>query len=169
MTEIDWIILALLLISTAVGIVRGVVREVLAIAGWIIGILLAMNFAGDLAEAVPLESIGYLPRVMIASILILVAVLFICGMFGLLMRRLMEAAAITFEDRAVGAIFGLARGVVVVCACVFLFGMPDAIHSSKMWRQSVLIGPAEALIECSMPYLPDWIADMRRSYRGAIL
>ena len=43
MTEIDWIIIAVLALSTIVGIMRGVLREVLAIAGWVAGIFLAPN------------------------------------------------------------------------------------------------------------------------------
>ena len=43
MTEIDWIIIAVLALSTIVGIMRGVLREVLAIAGWVAGIFRAMN------------------------------------------------------------------------------------------------------------------------------
>ena len=160
MTEIDWIIIALLALSTIVGIMRGVMREVLAIAGWVIGILLAMNFSADLAEHIPLESIGWIPRVMIAAVLIIVAVLFICGLIGMLIRKMLEVAAITFEDRA------LVRGIVVVCACVFLFGMPASIHGSRMWQQSVLIGPAETLIDWSLPYLPKWLSDMRATSRA---
>lgn len=53
MTEIDWIIIALLALSTIVGIMRGVMREVLAIAGWVIGILLAMNFRPILPNTFP--------------------------------------------------------------------------------------------------------------------
>ena len=37
MTEIDWIICALLVLSTVVGIMRGVIREVLSIVGWVAG------------------------------------------------------------------------------------------------------------------------------------
>ncbi len=166
MTEIDWIILALLAGSTLVGVWRGVVREILAIAGWVVGIILAMNFSADIAEAMPLESIGYLPRVMISAVLVVVFTLFAAGLLGKILRRLMEAAEITFEDRALGAVFGFVRGIVVVCAAVFLFGMPESIHSSRMWRQSSLIGPAETLIDWSLPYLPDWIAGLRRSERG---
>ncbi len=162
MTEIDWIILALLLISTLVGVVRGVVREVLAIAGWIIGILLAMNFAGDFAELIPLESIGWIARVIIAAVLILVGVLFALGLLGVFLRKMLEAAEITFEDRALGAVFGLVRGVVVVCACVFLFGMLSSVQQSRMWQQSVLIAPAETVIDWSLPFLPDWVSDLRK-------
>ena len=161
MTEIAWIIAALLVISTVVGIMRGVVREVLAIVGWVAGIMLAMSFGGEIAEKIPLESLGYIPRVIIASVVILVACLFAVGIFGMILRKLMEVAALSFEDRALGAVFGFVRGILVVCACVFLFGLSQSLTSSKMWQQSVMIGPADTLIEWSMPYLPEWIRALR--------
>lgn len=165
MTEIDWIIIAVLALSTIVGIMRGVLREVLAIAGWVAGIFLAMNYSAVVAEHIPLESIGWLPRVIIAAVLIVVACLFVVGLLSAIIRRLLETAALRFEDRALGAVFGFLRGIVVVCACVFFFGMPASIHESRMWQQSVLIGPTETIINWSMPYLPAWLADMRRPYR----
>ena len=58
MTEIDWIIAVVLVISTIVGIMRGVVREVLAIVGWVAGIMLAMSFAGEIAEKIPFERVS---------------------------------------------------------------------------------------------------------------
>lgn len=161
MTEIDWIICALLLLSTVVGIMRGVVREVLAIVGWVAGIMLAMNFGGEIADMIPLESLGYLPRVVIASVLILVASLFAIGMLGFVMRKMMEAASLSFEDRALGALFGFFRGILVVAACVFLFGLSSSVTESKMWQQSTMIGPADKVIDLSMPYLPDWIRALR--------
>ena len=84
MTEIDWIIIAVLALSTIVGIMRGVLREVLAIAGWVAGIFLAMNYSAVVAEHIPLESIGWLPRVIIAAVLIVVACLFVVGLLSAL-------------------------------------------------------------------------------------
>lgn len=161
MTEIDWIICALLLLSTIVGITRGVIREVLAIVGWVAGIMLAMNFAGEIADKIPLESIGYLPRVVIASVLILVACLFTIGLLGFIMRKMMEAAALSFEDRALGALFGFFRGILVISACVFLFGLSPTVTESKVWQQSTMIGPTDKVIDMAMPYLPEWIRNMR--------
>lgn len=166
MTEIDWIILALLLLSTLVGVARGVIREVLAIAGWVVGIVLALNFAGELAEKIPLESIGFIPRVIIAGVAIVVACLFAIGLLGTLMRKMMEVAELTFEDRVLGAVFGLVRGVVAVCAVVFVAGMIDSVQSSRMWRQSILIAPCETVIEWSLPLLPDAVADLRSGPTG---
>ena len=74
----------------------------------------------------------------------------------------MAAASITFEDRAIGAIFGLLRGVVIVCACVFVLGLTSATKTG-LWRNSVLIVPCEHVIDFCMPYMPQTIADLRRS------
>ena len=113
MTEIDWIIIAVLALSTIVGIMRGVLREVLAIAGWVAGIFLAMNYSAVVAEHIPLESIGWLPRVIIAAVLIVVACLFVVGLLSAIIRRLLETAALRFEDRALGA-------VLASCAALWL-------------------------------------------------
>ena len=56
--------------------------------------------------------------------------------------------------------FGLARGIVIVCALVFVLGMTSAVKTSY-WRNSVLVVPAERVIDVSIPYLPAAIADMR--------
>ena len=153
MTEIDWIICALLVLSTVVGIMRGVIREVLSIVGWVAGFMLSMSFAGEIA--------GYIPRVIIAAVLILVACLFVVGLFGFILRKMLEVAALTFEDRILGAAFGFVRGIIVVAACVFFFGLSQSLSSSRMWQQSVMIGPAETVIEWSMPYMPEWIRALR--------
>ena len=153
MTEIDWIICALLVLSTVVGIMRGVIREVLSIVGWVAGFMLSMSFAGEIADRIPLDSIGYIPRVIIAAVLILVACLFVVGLFGFILRKMLEVAALTFEDRILGAAFGFVR--------VFFFGLSQSLSSSRMWQQSVMIGPAETVIEWSMPYMPEWIRALR--------
>ncbi len=160
MNEIDWVILAVLGISTILGVSRGVVREILAIVGWVLGLLLALRFAPDVAEMIPLPSLSILIRTAFAAVLIVVATLFCIGMAGKIFSKLMAAASISFEDRAIGAVFGLARGVVIVCTCVFVLGLTSAVKTSY-WRNSVLIVPAERVIDFTMPYLPETIAKMR--------
>ena len=75
--------------------------------------------------------------------------------------KMMEVAALSFEDRVLGAVFGFVRGIIVVAACVFLFGLSDKLSSSNMWQQSVMIGPTQTVIDWSMPYMPDWIQALR--------
>ena len=160
MNEIDWVILAVLAISTVLGVSRGVVREILAIVGWVLGIVLSLKFAPAVAEMIPLPSVSILIRTAFGAVLIVVVTLFVIGMLGRIFSSILRAASISFEDRAIGAVFGLARGVVIVCACVFVLGL-TSVTKTSYWRNSVLIVPAERVIDFSLPYLPHTIAQMR--------
>ena len=86
--------------------------------------------------------------------------LFTIGIAGKIFSKLLAAASISFEDRAIGAVFGLMRGIVIVCAVVFVMGLTSAVKTGY-WRNSVLIVPAERVIDYSLPYLPATIAEMR--------
>ena len=164
MNEADFLICAVLLISTVVGVSRGVVREILAIVAWVVAIFLAIRFAPELGDKIPLESMGPLVRNALAGVVIVVLTLFAFGLFGKLCARLLAAASISFEDRAIGSVFGFARGVLIVCAAVFILGMTSAVRTGQ-WRNSVLIVPAERIIDFTVPYLPDAVGDMRRKYK----
>lgn len=164
MNEADFLICAVLLISTVVGVSRGVVREILAIVAWVVAIFLAIRFAPELGDKIPLESMGPLVRNALAGVVIVVLTLFAFGLFGKLCARLLAAASISFEDRAIGSVFGFVRGVLIVCAAVFVLGMTSAVRTGQ-WRNSVLIVPAERFIDFTVPYLPSAVGEMRRKYK----
>lgn len=164
MNEVDWLIAALLGLSTIVGLMRGIVREILAIVGWVVAIILVMRFSTMLGEVIPFESLHLGIRTVIAAILIIVATLFTMGMLGRILGHALSAAKITFEDRTLGALFGLFRGVVIVCAFVFLFSMTSMVRSG-LWRNSILIVPAEKVIDMSMPFMPEKIVELRAEYQ----
>lgn len=164
MNELDYVIIAIVVISVLIGLWRGVISEVLAIVGWVLGLILAFRYAGELAAHIPLESAGELTRVVLASVIILVLSLVVVGLLGRLIRYMMQVASLSFEDRLLGGLFGAVRGVVIVCAIVFFFGMSESIQKSQLWTQSSLIAPAESTINWSMPYLPKWLQDLREGH-----
>ena len=167
MNEIDWIIAALLGVSTLVGVARGVVREVMALVGWVAAIFLSLNFSVELAGMIPLPDVALIIRIAMAGLAIVIATLVATGLFGKLVGHLISAASISFEDRAIGSLFGFVRGVVIVSVLVFIFGMTSAVKSGY-WRNSILIVPAETVIDFALPYMPDSIQKMRNDYRVKI-
>ena len=52
MTAFDYGFLAVLAVSIAWGVWRGLVRELLSLAGWVIAFLCATLFAGPLSESI---------------------------------------------------------------------------------------------------------------------
>ncbi len=55
---IDWTLLAVLAASVAVGLWRGLVFELMALAGWIVAYVLAQAFASEAAARLPVGSPG---------------------------------------------------------------------------------------------------------------
>ncbi len=161
MNELDWAIVIVLGLSTVVGVARGVIREVLSIVGWVVGIVFALKWSPDLAEKIPLDSLGPAVKTILAAIIIAVFCVFAIGLLGTLLRKMLEVANISAEDRILGSVFGLLRGVVFVCAAVFLAGMTSA-PTTSMWRHSVCIPLAENGVELMMPLLPESIAKLRK-------
>ena len=66
-----------------------------------------------------LESLGPAIRTIIAAVLICVLCVFAIGLLGTILRKMLEVARISAEDRVLGSVFGFIRGVVFVCAVVF--------------------------------------------------
>ena len=130
MNELDWAIGIVLGLSTVVGVARGVIREVLSIIGWVVGIVFALKWSPDLAEKIPLDSLGPAVKTILAAIIIAVFCVFAIGLLGTLLRKMLEVANISAEDRILGSVFGLLRGVVFVCVAVFLAGMTSAPTTS---------------------------------------
>lgn len=161
MNELDWAIVIVLGLSTVVGVARGVIREVLSIVGWVVGIVFALMWSPDLAEKIPLDSLGPAVKTILAAIIIAVFCVFAIGLLGTLLRKMLEVANISAEDRILGSVFGLLRGVVFVCVAVFLAGMTSA-PTTSMWRHSVCIPLAENGVELMMPLLPESIAKLRK-------
>ena len=161
MNELDWAVLIVVGLSTIVGVTRGVIREILSIVGWVIGIVFALKWSPELAEKIPLDSLGPSIRTILAAVIIAVCCVFAIGLLGILLRKMLEAAHISAEDRVLGSVFGFLRGVVFVCAVVFLAGMTSAPQTS-LWRQSVMIRMADMAIEWTMPLLPQALQDLRR-------
>ena len=119
------------------------------------------RFSPELAAYIPLESLGPAIRTIIAAVLICVLCVFAIGLLGTILRKMLEVARISAEDRVLGSVFGFLRGVVFVCAVVFLAGMTSATNT-QVWRHSVCIPLAENVIDWMMPMMPESIASLRK-------
>ena len=154
MTVLDWIIVVALALSLLLGLMRGFVRELVSLAGWAIGILLALHFAADLGRIVPLPESWHGVRTAIAAVVLVVVCVLVAGAVGWFARRMMIAAKLSGTDRMLGALFGAVRGVVVLLAMVWFAHSTD-VTTGTWWRQSALLPYAESALRSVAPWLPD--------------
>lgn len=162
MAWFDYGALGVLGLSLLLGALRGLMREIVSLAGWIAAFVLATAFSGIVAVQMP-ENLGPLLSGLLAFLLIFVGVLVLSGIVGLVLSLLVRAAGLGIVDRLLGAAFGIVRGIAIVLLAVLMGGLTPLPHE-PFWRQAVLSGPFETVALALRPYLPEGIAQ-RLKYR----
>ena len=141
----DFIIVAVIGISIVVGILRGFIREIVALATWLVAIWVAWHFSGFLHPYLGgvLESAEQ--KAWVARGILLVLVLLAGALVGSVLSWITNTAAgLSVVDRALGFLFGLTRGIVVVGFCALL-GQTLKLDGEPWWRHAKLAPYAETI------------------------
>ncbi len=161
MTWLDFTIIGLLVVSMIWSALRGVVREIVSLGGWIIAFLSANLFAGPLSAHLPQAIPGETLRAMAAFLAIFVLALICTAVVGLLMSKLVNAVGLGALDKALGALFGIARGAILVLAAVLVAGLTSAPRQT--WWKASASGPYLSQGALMLkPWLPDSFAQRLR-------
>jgi membrane protein required for colicin V production len=161
MAWLDYVVVGLFAVSMVLGAWRGLVREVVAILGWIIAFLAANLLAGPLGPEMPSEIPTAELRVAAAFVAVFFGSLILTSLAGLLLSKLVKVVGLGGADRALGAAFGGARGLLLVLAAAVLAGLTSAPRQA-WWRDSAS-GPRLAeLADAIRPLLPQTLTERLR-------
>lgn len=157
MTIFDYTVLGIMGFTILLGLMRGAIRELFSMLGWILAFYLAKTLNADvihyLPEAIPTETI----KVMAAFVLVFLLVLLLSSLLSILLTSLFKAAGLGGFNRLLGAFAGAIRGLLFVCVLIMLAGMTD-IPKDPRWTNAMLSAPLEALVVQLLPLLPASIA-----------
>jgi membrane protein required for colicin V production len=153
MPALDWIFVAVLAVSLVLGAWRGLVYEVLSLLGWIAAFILAQWLAPDVALKLPMSGASGAVRYAAAFALVFVLSAFAGGLIAKLVKYLFSAVGLQPVDRALGAVFGLVRGTLLLLAATLVIGMTP-MKIAPWWLESVGAGMALTVIERLKPVLP---------------
>ena len=144
MSRFDYVLLGVLLASALVGILRGLIREALSLIIWVLSLWAAVRFgsqAGRLFSGLLHEP---LLQVWAGRLAIFVGLLFAGSLVTWLIGYVVRRSVITGTDRALGMLFGVARGVVL--AGILVLGLQLAGFATEpWWRESKLLPYAAAV------------------------
>jgi membrane protein required for colicin V production len=135
MNVLDILFAAAALLSTLRSFYRGLVREVAAIAGLLVGFVFAAHHYAALAPKLPWVS-RYAADVA-AFILIVIAVYLVVSLASYLLRGALRIILLGWVDRLLGAGFGLVEAVLVSAAILmalvaFLPAGPGVVRCSRL-------------------------------------
>ena len=153
MTIFDFVVLIIFAVSISISVVRGIVRESLSLAGWVIAYMVAKAFAKDFVSMLPLSITGDSLRVLISFSALFLSVLLVMSLITILASALVKTVGLGSVDRLFGAFFGLARGLLAVLLLVLLAGL-TTLPQEPFWQKALLSKPLEAGVIMTMPWLP---------------
>jgi membrane protein required for colicin V production len=145
---VDYIILAIVIVSAIMGLVRGLLREAIAVITWFLAIVLAWSFAPSLEPHLGGVLVGSPLRIWAARAIIFVGILLLGGAVAVIVSHYVRVSMFAGMDKFLGLVFGLIRGVVIVGAFTI------AVQALRMdednsWKRSKLMpyatGVADAL------------------------
>ncbi len=154
---VDWVLLAVLLLSAVVGLWRGLVFEVLSLVGWVAGYIAAQAFSATVAPLLPIGTPDSALNYAAAFALVFVLALLVWTLASRLLRLVIHATPLQLIDRVLGGGFGLLRGAVLLLAVATVVSLTPVARSPH-WQASqgaiLLTGSLQAL----RPLLPDSLA-----------
>lgn len=150
---VDWILLAVLGLSLLLGLWRGLVQEVLSLAGWVAAFYLAQMYAPQTATWLPMEGSSQMLRYAAGFVVTFIAVLVATALVSWVVKKMVSAVGLGPIDRLLGSLFGLLRGVVILLAAAVLVGMTP-MRESDAWQQAQGAKWLQQCLHLLKPVLP---------------
>jgi membrane protein required for colicin V production len=167
MTLFDLAVIGVIVLSTLLAFARGVIRELIALIAWVVGIVGAIAFMPLVGSWIPEFGAHPVVRYVIAFALILIGALLLGALIAYPLSRAIRAAGLGFVDRFLGSIFGLARGLLVILAFVLVAGL-TALPRADWWQNATLAPPLVVAALALKPWVPPhWAERLDYSRDGA--
>ena len=160
----DYIIFTVIGVSVMLGIVRGFVREAVALAAWLIGIFVAWRYSNFLHPYLGglLETPDQ--KAWAARSIVMLLVLLAGALVGAILAWVTHTAAgLSIMDRVLGFLFGLTRGAVLV-GLGAIVGQTLQLDGERWWQRSQFMPYAEYVAE----WLQGYAGESRELARRAL-
>lgn len=153
MNAFDYVVVAVVLASVALGVWRGVVGEIIALVAWVLAYFAAKWWGAEVARAFFTGIADPAMRLVAAWVAVFVAVLVLMALLRLAVRGLLKALGLSLSDRLLGIVFGAARGMLIILALVAVAGM-TSVPKEKWWGEAYFSAPLETAVLAGKPWLP---------------
>ncbi|MFG6489424.1 CvpA family protein [Roseateles sp. BYS78W] len=158
--ELSWVDLALaalLLLSVGIGLWRGLVFEVMSLAGWVVAYFAASPLAPVVESFLPEGKFGPAVVHVVSLAIAFFFVLIVWSLASRLVKTLIHATPLSVVDRLGGAGFGALRGVFIALLLVLVIGASPLAETST-WQASRAAPVLAGVLRDAAPLLPEPVA-----------
>lgn len=151
-STLDWLIIAVILLSSLLSLKRGFVKEVLSLVTWVVAFVVAVKFSDSLQTLLIDQVQNDQIRYIVAFASLFIATLVIGALVSFVLGSLIQVTGLSSTDRVLGMLFGFARGSLIVVAFVSLLSLSPAIEKAEFWKSSQLVP--------QLVVMKDWVREM---------
>ncbi|TCT00635.1 CvpA family protein [Paralcaligenes ureilyticus] len=137
MTSFDYIVLATLGVSAFLGLLRGLVKEILSLIAYMVAFVAAIWWGPRVTGWVAAYIDNGLLRTAAAYAAVFIVVLLLVGLVNVTLGTLIRKTGLTPADHGLGALFGLLRGLLIVLILVAAAGYTE-LPKEPWWRDAQL-------------------------------
>ena len=177
-TAVDGVVAAITLVSGFLAYARGFVREVLAILGWVAAAVVAYYLAPQVEPLIKeIPVIGEFLQdscelaVIAAFAAVFAVTLIIVSIFVPLFSGAVQRSAIGIVDQALGFLFGVARGLLLVVIALVIYDRMISDQSYPMLDNSQtakIFADVQDTLNDNIPQdAPEWITDRYEELVGS--
>lgn len=168
LTVVDYAAIVILLGSMLLGMLRGLVRELFNLVGWVVAFFVARAFGPSVAHWLPADLPGgEMTQGALGFLLVLVAVVFGAGIVSALVGRMTDMIGLRPADRGLGMLFGIVRGVLLLMLLMVAAKL-TALPQEPVWQKSLVRPWVEVGMDRLMPYLPEPVQYYLRKPEAAV-
>lgn len=153
MTVFDYAVLVIVGISILISLMRGAVREILSLLGWVLAFYVARTYAIQVMPLLPYDIPSEKLKMLAAFIIVFLAVLLITSLIAIALSGLLKEIGLGWLNRLLGGVFGFLRGLLIVTVLMILAGMTQ-LPKDERWTNAMFSAPLEALVKTVLLWLP---------------
>ncbi len=153
MSWLDLVILGIIVLSALISLIRGFVKESISLVTWIVAGVLAFRYFSPMAELLQPFVEAPTIRNVAGFAIIFVSTLVVGAIVNFIMSQLVSKTGLSGTDKALGVVFGGARGVLIVTMVVLLASLTPMPEAS-WWQDSASVGFFQQLAEWLKGIIP---------------
>jgi membrane protein required for colicin V production len=153
----DWIVIVITALSTLIGLLRGMITEVVSFGSWFAALLLARLGAEPVGKFFEHSMENSAVRLGIAFILVFLLALILIRLTGRALAKAMNRVGLGFLDRLLGSVFGFVRAIAILMVLVVLAAL-TGLNDQPDWKRAWFTIPLERLTAVALPLLPKAVA-----------
>jgi len=156
-TSFDYLVLGILAVSAFLGLLRGLVKELLSLIAYVAAFVAAIWWGPRTSMWLAPYIENDLLRTAVAYAVVFIVMLLLVGLVNITLGTAIKRTGLTPADHGLGALFGFLRGVLIVLVLVALAGYTD-LPQEPWWRDARLSSSVVEGVRQIKQMLPESLA-----------